>query len=181
LTVIDPSQHRVDPNETRVMGRININTAPWFVLAQLPWIRYEPTDPDTTTFVRAQKIVEHRDNAARPYKSTAELMQIDALRQLAVDGVHNLYDDSVSDPNAGRGPDLTRDMALDDLEERDILFTRLSDLVTVRSDVFTAYILVRIGLDGPQKRVIAILDRSATDIDNPAVRIVAIHPVPDPR
>ena len=47
-----------------------------------------------------------------------------------------------------------------DLEERDLLFTRFSDLVTVRSDVFTAYLLVRIGEAGPQKRLIAIFDRS---------------------
>lgn len=79
-------------------------------------------------------------------------------------------------------PDLTPDDGVeDDFEERDVIFSRISNLVTVRSDVFTAYILVRIGTDGPQKRVIAILDRS--DVYSPAdkVKIVALHPVPDPR
>ena len=47
-----------------------------------------------------------------------------------------------------------------------MLFTRVSDLVTVR-DVFTAYILVRIGVNGPQKQVMAILDRSQTSEANP--------------
>ena len=47
-----------------------------------------------------------------------------------------------------------------DFEERDVIFSRASNLATVRSDLFTAYILVRIGTDGPQKRVLAILDRS---------------------
>ena len=91
------------------------------------------------------------------------------------------FQDNLNDETPVRGPDLTRDTARDDLEERDLLFTRMSNLVTVRSDVFTAYILVRIGINGPQKRVIAILDRSQTTADNPAVRVVALQPVADPR
>jgi hypothetical protein len=89
-------------------------------------------------------------------------------------------------------PDLTIDAPglgdgiENDFEERDIIFSRISNLVSVRSDVFTAYILVRIGADGPQKRVIAILDRSGvnkTNVRSPGgkVRIVALHHVPDPR
>ena len=62
-----------------------------------------------------------------------------------------------------------------------MIFARISNLVTVRSDVFTAYILVRIGSDGPQKRVMAILDRSNVYSGDGKVRIVALHPVPDPR
>ena len=58
-------------------------------------------------------------------------------------------------------------------------FDRISNLVTVRSDVFTAYILVRIGPNGPQKRVIAILDRSGVTPTGGKVKIVAIQPVPD--
>ena len=78
------------------------------------------------------------------------------------------------------------DGAPDDFEEHDLIFSRISDLVTVRSDVFTAYILVRIGSDGPQKRFIAVLDRSGVS-SNPSdgltgdVKIVAIQQVPDPR
>ena len=83
-------------------------------------------------------------------------------------------------------PDLTpggstADGAEDDFEERDVIFARISNLVTVRSDVFTAYILVRIGADGPQKRVMAILDRSDVYLGYGRVRVVALHPVPDPR
>jgi hypothetical protein len=97
------------------------------------------------------------------------------MRQLGRDGVDNLHED---DP---RGPDVTYDRVRDDLEERDVLFTRVSDLVTVRSDVFTAYILVRIGLNGPQKRMMAILDRSQTSEADPRARLVSLYPVPDPR
>ncbi|MHC4518969.1 MAG: helix-hairpin-helix domain-containing protein, partial [Planctomycetota bacterium] len=172
LTVIDPKNHGHLPDETRIMGRININTAPWFVLAQLPWIQYQ--DNSSAKSTRARAIVAHRENNG-PFRNIGELMQVSALGDLAQDDGDNLNDE---DP---KGPDLTRDAARDDLEERDLLFTRMSNLVTVRSDVYTAYILVRIGVDGPQKRMIAILDRSETTLENPAVRVVALHPVADPR
>ena len=90
-------------------------------------------------------------------------------------------DDVSGDPNEGPMFDGWPDTATDDLEERDILFHRMSNLVTVRSDVFTAYILVRLGETGPQRRVMAILDRSNVFGPTDAVRVVAVQPVPDPR
>ena len=81
----------------------------------------------------------------------------------------------MSDPNTG-------DATIGgDFEERDWILSRVANIFTVRSDVFTAYILVRIGHDGPQKRMIAIFDRSGvfSPMDKP--RLVALHPVPDPR
>jgi len=173
LTVIDPAGHGRPAQETRIMGRVNINTAPWLVLAQLPWIQYR--DNSAVKSTRAQAIVDYRDIHG-PFENTAGLMQVTALHDLARDGLDNLNDEFPD-----RGPDLTRDTARDDLEERDLLFTRMSNLVTVRSDVFTAYILVRLGAEGPQKRMIAILDRSETSDVNPTVEIVALHPVADPR
>lgn len=172
LTVIDPEDHGWEPSQTRVMGRININTAPWFVLGQLPWMQYG----DTVPFERAQAIVAYRD-AYGPYTSTADLMRVEAMHSLAYDGLQNWFEDTPRGPDLGLVPD----MALDDFEERDLIFQRISNLVTVRSDVFTAYILVRIGLDGPQRRMIAILDRSAVTPDGGQVRIVALHPVANPR
>ncbi len=173
LTVMDPANHGWDLNETRVMGRINVNTAPWFVLGQLPWIQYE----DSVTFEKARAIVNDR-NAKGAYESTADLMRVESLGNLTLDGPkQNWHDDTP------RGPDLDAvpDTALDDFEERDLIFRRISDLVTVRSDVFTAYILVRLGLDGPQKRVMALLDRSEVTPEGGQVRVRALHPVPDPR
>jgi hypothetical protein len=70
---------------------------------------------------------------------------------------------------------------MDDFEERDLLFTRISNLVTVRSDVFTAYVLVRMGENGPQRRVVAVLDRSRVNRPGDKVRIAAQQLVPDPR
>jgi hypothetical protein len=176
LTVIDPIDHGwpAIANETRMKGRININTAPWFVIAQLPWMR-----PPI-----AQTIVAYRDKAAVPggpdyssrpgprgFKSIADLMQVTEMGFYAADPA-----------DLAGFPDLTpRDGAGEDFEERDMIFSRISNLVTVRSEVFTACILVRIGIDGPQKRAIAILDRSLVNSPAGKVRIVALQPVPDPR
>lgn len=123
--------------------------------------------------VIAQDITAYR-NAAGAFESIAELMYVPQM------SLYNPYANDTLDLD--RMPDLTpNDGAADDFEERDIIFSRLSNLVTVRSDVFTAYILVRIGVDGPQKRVVAILDRSQVSSNSDKVRIVAVHPVPDPR
>lgn len=182
LTVIDPARYPwLNRMETRVMGRINVNTAPAFVLAQLPWMTYVARPEDNTrprpadrVLYAAGEIVERRSEHG-PYRSTADLMQVAAMRSLGFDELDNARTDTP------QGPDPTPDAARDDFEERDAIFARISDLVTVRSDVFTAYILVRIGETGPQKRVIAILDRSQVESTGDRVRIFALHPMPDPR
>jgi hypothetical protein len=165
LTVIDPASFGHGTYETRIKGRININTAPSFVIEQLPWMRA----------AIAQEIVAYRDTIAKGFKSIAELMQIPLMGYYAYDPLYRLID-------LDRFPDLTpNDGAVSDFEERDVIFSRISNLITVRSDVFTAYILVRIGIDGPQRRVIAILDRSRVNSTSDKVKIIALHPVPDPR
>jgi hypothetical protein len=177
LTVIDPALHPgAGANETRIMGRININTAPAFVLAQLPWMQYY-ANPTTPFLQRASAIVAYRE-AHGAFQSTSDLMQVPEMWTLALPPDAN---DNQFIGGKGNGPDLTPDTARDDMEERDLIFTRISNLVTVRSDVFTAYILVRIGTDGPQKRIVAILDRSQVNSTRDRVRLVAWHPVPDPR
>ncbi len=178
LTVFDPTDDGIDNDgdslidvdtlnqtpEWKIPGRININTAPWFVLKQLPWMR---TDI-------AREIVDYRDSASvEGFRNIAELMDVDEMAYYADDEIGDL----------GDFPDLTEnDNAPDDFEERDVIFARISNLVTVRSDVFTAYILVRIGTDGPQKRVMAVLDRSDVyPYGTGRVRVRALHPAPDPR
>jgi len=165
LTVIDPVEHGHPAQEMRIKGRININTAPAFVIAQLPWMR------DAI----ARAIIWHRDTIAGAFESTGALMQVSAMGYYA-------YDPNYASVDLDGYPDLTRsDGAVSDFEERDVIFSRISNIVTVRSDVFTAYILVRIGADGPQKRVLAILDRSRVTSPGGKVRVLALHPVPDPR
>jgi len=165
LTVIDPASHGRRKYETRIKGRINLNTAPWFVIAQLPWMAP----------AIAQEIVAYRDTVAKGFESIGELMQVPLMGYYAYDPLYSSFD-------LDRFPDLTpSDGAVSDFEERDVIFSRISNLITVRSDVFTVYILVRIGVDGPQRRVIAILDRSQVSSPSDRVKIVASHPVPDPR
>jgi hypothetical protein len=167
LTVMDPCDHSpIYPNETRIKGRININTAPWFVLAQLPWLSYH-----TPNYELARSIVNNRDTYGA-FKSTGELMRVIDANNILSMGYYaqtgNVF------------PALTpADGGSDIFELRDAIFTRISNLITVRSDVFTAYILVRIGTNGPQKRAIAIFDRSEAPAKK--VKVLAIQQVPDPR
>jgi hypothetical protein len=169
LTIIDPTTYTLDPNQTRIKGRININTAPWFVLAQLPWVSYHAPNYDL-----ARSIENNRDIYGA-FKSTGELMRVidtnNVLNSMGYYAQTGYVFPALTPPDGGS----------DLFELRDAIFTRISNLVTVRSDVFTAYILVRIGPTGPQKRVIAILDRSGVTPTGGKVKIVAIQQVPDPR
>ncbi len=177
LTVIDPIQYGLDPNkamnETRMKGRININTAPWFVMAQLPWM------PESTArAIESFRDIKNPFNASNKpfgaFDTIADLMQVPQMDHYAIGDYSNV--------DLQKWPDLTySDGAISDFEERDIIFSRISNLITVRSDIFTAYILVRIGLDGPQRRVITILDRSSVSSPFDKVRLLTFQPVPDPR
>jgi hypothetical protein len=160
LTVMDPAEHGQPAGETRIKGRINVNTAPWFVLSQLPGM------PPAV----AMAIVANRDTAG-PFRSIAELMRVPEMSVYAGDTT-----------DLAGFPDVTpSEGAVDDFEERDVIFSRISNLATVRSDIFTAYILVRIGTDGPQRRVVVIFDRSSTSTAGDKIKIIAAQQVPDPR
>ncbi|MHC4060591.1 MAG: ComEA family DNA-binding protein, partial [Planctomycetota bacterium] len=79
LTVFDPSRDRINNDsdllidetdldqtpELKIAGRININTAPWYVIRQLPWMRPEI----------AQAVVAYRD-ATGGFKSIGELNNV---------------------------------------------------------------------------------------------------------
>jgi DNA uptake protein ComE-like DNA-binding protein len=183
----------------RVKGRININTAPASVIAQLPWVSQRKNSYNDPCLAKA--IVAYRDgqkiNNNVGY-TNRDPCGFDSIGQLMM--VTNNYvpaknydiryyglpeGDTLGDQKGF--PDLSTksanegDGAADDFEERDLIFARISDLVTVRSDVFTAYILVRVGTDGPQKRYIAILDRSQVRKPGDKVKIRAFQQVPDAR
>jgi hypothetical protein len=186
----------------RIKGRININTAPWFVLAQLPWVGLRNELPPYDANALAKAIVAYRDKVGTPDYSGLDgrktITGIDGLREIP--GFASIGElTTVINQNAllndysmwfyalgGKTgdqigyPDLTSgDGVADDFEERNLFFARISDLVTVRSDVFTAYILIRLGENGPQRRVMAILDRSGYPSE--PVRVIALQSVPDAR
>jgi hypothetical protein len=235
FTIIDPYDHNQPANETRIKGRININTSPWFVLAQLPWV----TNPDVSIQYAdrvklARAIVAYRDkltitggpdyyqggspNARQRgmgavglytvrenpgFASVGELLNVTQNVPLdmgwppqpCLTPFYDIRHYGRDGLDLSALPDLTpADGAPDDFEERDVIFDRISNFVTVRSDVFTAYILVRIpasvvrdpvthaiiqATGGPQKRVIAIFDRS--EVPAKKIKVIAIQPVPDPR
>jgi hypothetical protein len=198
LTVMDPNKfHLGNPNyinETRVKGRININTAPASVIAQLPWVSLRSNPPDYNNANLAKAIVAYRDKqnlsatGGGDYRNRPDPCGFGNIGQLCnvnlgTDPNYRIdyYSRGIRIGNQTGFPDLTPDDAADDFEERDLIFARISDLVTVRSDIFTAYILVRIGTDGPQKRYMVILDRSGVKNPSDKVKIIAFQPVPQAR
>ncbi len=176
LTVMDPHNYISDVNETRIKGRININTAPASVLAQLPWVSIRKGYNNQSL---AKAIVAYRDKTAitggPDYSTRSGYAGFRTIGQL--------YDVNLGSDNKYKIDYYSSDV--NDFINHDYIFDRISNLVTVRSDIFTAYILVRIGTDGPQKRYMVILDRShvknpITDPNN-RVKIIAFQPVPQAR
>jgi hypothetical protein len=149
-------------DEGNLPGRININTAPLYVIAAaIPPQLVMKSTTDISPLTLAGQIV-----ANRPYTSLADLLtKVPAIKKFASDTSAVVGDTSISG----------------DFEKRDWIVSRLSNIFTVRSDTFTAYILVRLGADGPQRRMIAIFDRSNVWSPTDKPKLVALHPVSDPR
>jgi len=153
-------------------GRININTAPKHVLAAaIPSVLTHSTgtinlvDPNSKT---AQVVEDYAELIIqkRPFTHLGELLT-------------NIPEFEVYAKQEGL--DVVGDKAIKgDLEERDLILSHLSNIFTTRSDVFTAYILVRVGREGPQRRVIAIFDRSQVWSPTDRPEVVAMKIVPNP-
>jgi hypothetical protein len=144
-------------------GRININTAAKHVIAAAiaPQLVMAKKEDEQNALYLAEQIIAHR-----PYRRVSEVVEkIDAFGKFAEEDA----------------PDVGDPLIEGDIEERDWVLSRLSNIFTVRSDVFTAYILVRLGPDGPQRRMIAILDRSQVWSPDDCPTVVALQPVPEPR
>ncbi len=197
-----------EASELAIAGRININTASFYVIAQLPWMQDTTlANNDVNKLKLAMAITAYRDlidlsgygGGAPNYSDRATatglipappvgpgFTQIGELLNVTqpLSGTYDQWYDFrrfEKDAVGSAVPmDFTADAVENDLEERNILFQRVSNLVTVRSDVFTAYIAIRVGEEGPQKRVIAIFDRSKVFSPADKPRLVALHPVPDP-
>jgi hypothetical protein len=217
ITALPPSYVVSTDARGRVRGRININTAPKFVIEQLPWVKkangrnlkiaeaivayrdkldISPAGPnyyhDKAANARAQETGITNIYESPGFRSVGELLTVINqssgkndynIRYCGIDGYKQysyprLYNPDANDTNIK-----------DDLEEKELIFTRISDLATVRSDTFTAYILVRVGTktinkdgefiaEGPQKRFIAILDRTGVTKAGDKVKVAAFQQVP---
>jgi hypothetical protein len=131
---------------TPVHGLININTAPWPVLATLPMI---PENSDWNTEL-AQAIARWRDGdpsagvgANGPFKSVFDLYKVPLVATYQVALL-----DMLGDPDDGAGDFTpqgagTTDLVRHDYEENYLIANRISNMVTTRSDTFTCYVLVQ--------------------------------------
>ncbi len=151
------------PQQGTLPGRININTAAKHVIAAAipPQLVMATVDDTQNALYLAEQIV-----ANRPYERVSDLLtKVAAFQKYNNHATADVGDSTIQG----------------DFEERDWIVARLSNIFTARSDTFTAWILVRLGADGPQRRMLAVFDRSQcwTSADTP--RLVALHPVSDPR
>ena len=157
------------PSEMFLHGTININTAPTELLERVLPL---PNLSELERGAIADLIVNYRANAtgARPnlhraafqgFFSTSELLHLDlGGSQFGVDNQDNptINGTAVDFHHSGDG-------VYDDREERTLLARWLGQIGAVRSDVFTAYVLVR-GYRGnstapeSEQRVVVLIDRS---------------------
>lgn len=193
-----------------VEGLININTAPWYVLAQLPLLPSAgaatgadnvPADIEAL----AKAIVLYRDGDGTgtnpphgPFRSIFDLNRVISTVDPGGDGFQNgmgriTFNTSVAtadDPGNTLGdfsPWSTtdasaRDSVRGDFEERFLMLTRISNLITTRSDTFTAYVVLQ-GWRAPgtpnatmvvERRAARVFDRSgvAAPTANPTAKSV---------
>jgi hypothetical protein len=214
-----------------VEGLVNINTAPWYVLARLPLVLFTASggtnfvageipgtvDQDKTNQL-AKFIVLWRDgdptltpvsNPYRlphgPFRSIFDLCRVvednavappmdttytagspkgfqnawntvlvnEAAYNLAHDPDTNQRDFSPAFPPPGSAV-YQSDGVRKDFEDKFLAITRISNLITTRSDSFTIYVLVQgwrnVGTAAPelvtQRRVAFLADRSSLPVDN---------------
>ncbi|MBN2511889.1 MAG: hypothetical protein JXB18_03015, partial [Sedimentisphaerales bacterium] len=152
-------------------GRINVNTAPQYVIAAAIPPNLVMTSSDPAWWINPVTLAEQIVHG-RPYTKLSDLVD-GGIKPSLANAMQKYF---------GSGSTNVGDMGIEnDYEERYWIFNRLANIFTVRSDTFTAYILVRLGTDGPQRRMIAIFDRSNVWQKGDAPKLVALHPAPDPR
>lgn len=178
-----------------VHGLININTAPWQVLAAVPWTRIG--DPSITNQTQAndvnrriaKAIVRYRDvnnGTGSPngfFRSIFELNRIPAYSAGDLDEAGTTGspafrflagDPETVDFTQGQGeitaPTSTGtpagDGILGDYKQRLLVLNRVSNLLTTRSDSFTVYVLVQAWQDAGSRIPVLIGERRSAFIMN---------------
>jgi len=195
--VIANPEYRADKlSECRIPGRINVNTAPWAVLRTVIPNLYmagfrmaDHSDYAAYADEFASWVVNDR-MVNGPYRSLANFQRrlnsyvkpatVEPLTKQNVSSYFRLnrWMTIWSMARQGKQYDSTVDVdmdmgtagLIDNYEERDYLFAQMANVLTVRSDTFTAYILIRTQAESgdgisstfsiSDKRYIAIFDRS---------------------
>ena len=177
----------VDEDLIPIHGLININTASWQVLATIPWTRLG--DPAITTAAQmtdpnrriAKAIVRYRDinNGAGaphgPFKSIVELNQVPVYAAAVLnDTADSLAFQAAAGPVTGdfsqsqgelsSGAVAAGDGLSDTYKEHFLVLTRVSNLLTTRSDSFTAYILVQAWQDAGTRYPVLLGERRSAYI-----------------
>ncbi|MFA5863842.1 MAG: type II secretion system protein GspK [Phycisphaerae bacterium] len=124
-------------NRMRLPGLINVNTAPREVLRAL----HPLLDNDTATAIIANRAIQ-------PYRSVGEVLERNPLLRPATG--QNFFIQQITDSNYNVVQNATK-------------WTRIANLITVRSDTFLAYVLVAAWNNGQmvsQRREMVLFDRS---------------------
>ncbi len=193
VTNTNMANHNNEPTSNEdtatVEGLININTAPWPVLAMLP-MASNPTD----NVALAKAIVYFRDvndgtgAPHGPFTSIFELNAIPAYTAVQLTYTsgnprfaYALGDPTSTDFTAAQFDLSPSDGVVNDFEQRFAVLTRISNLITTRSDSFTCYILLQGWRNAgttsatlaTERRAAFILDRSGvTQTNRNATRTV---------
>jgi hypothetical protein len=189
-----------------VEGLININTAPWRVLAAVPWIpaRQDLPEEQRQQFnaTIAQAIVDYRDGrngspGHGPFQSLFELNRVPIppggtpLREILgststsqfgpVEGKLAPYRDPAAPVFSGI-PLSVYGPVYGDFASRCLMVTRVSNLLSTRSDCFTVYLIIQGWRNAQtphpelvvQRRIVLMIDRTAVTPDNRKPRILHI-------
>ncbi len=163
-------------NLAPAQGLININTAPWKVLAALPW-----TNTQATTDKLVQSICTYRDQNG-PFRTLFDLYNVPDVQAyvtalIGSDTEPGNADGDLSPLGAGKS-----DSVRGDYEEKFLLINRVSNFLTTRSDTFTCYLMIQgfrdAGTPNAKKvvehRAAFTLDRSGLTPTNKAPKVTNI-------
>lgn len=194
-----------------VEGLVNINSAPWRVMSAVPWMPVNDPNRALYNIDIARSIAWYRDvddgsvanqwHPHGPFKTIFELNRVPIYSTFPPYPVapaapvptspiatfrELIGNTATSDPNSSKG-DLSPmssvgDKVLSDFETRYLMINRVSNLITTRSDSFTAYILIQgwrnAETDSPhlvaQRRAAIIIDRSAVTPVNKTPNVVNV-------
>jgi len=145
----------IDGPEIQVPGRININTAASTVLSALPGtsasISLGSWSATIGTTATGYSLINNIINA-RPLSTVGTITTVTGMDYFGTDGIDNDGDGCV-----------------DEKDEKDLIYTTISNLITTHSNVFAVYVTARIvNSDATQtfatKKLVAIVDRSVTPV-----------------
>jgi hypothetical protein len=174
-----------------IHGLININTANWKVLSCVPW-----TDSPADNEIIAKAIVLQRDVGnssvpAGPFKSIFDLLEVRDPTNASSYIFKQYQPNATSDPDDADGDFSPYNLTTSvkdgvtspyEFEKAYLLINRISNLLTTRSDSFTAYVIVQgwRNANTPQaelvvqRRAAMLIDRSTVTKDNREPRTMLI-------